>query len=90
VIDAGPAGDGGGVLCSACAANGDCASGALCILRGGVASPDASTADAAAPAPSATGFCSHACGGPGDCPAGFTCTQLGSSKQCLPNAGTCP
>ena len=90
--DAGLASDGGGVLCSACVANDDCANGALCILRGGSASPDASppAGDASAPSPTATGFCSHPCNGAGDCPQGFTCTQLGSSKQCLPNAGSCP
>jgi hypothetical protein len=90
VTDAGLAGDGGGVLCSACVANDDCESGALCVLRGGSPSSDAAATDASAPAPTATGFCSHACGGVGDCPQGFTCTQLGSSKQCLPNAGACP
>jgi hypothetical protein len=93
VADGGRAGgDGSGVLCSACAVNDDCASGALCVLRGGGAGApaDASATDGGAPPASATGFCSHACSGASDCPPGFTCTQLGSAKQCLPNAGTCP
>lgn len=83
--DAG-AGGGGGVLCSACASNDDCESGALCILRGGPP-PDASRDDAGAPW--GTGFCSHACRSSSECPQGFTCTEIGAMKQCLPNNGKC-
>jgi hypothetical protein len=72
---------GAGVLCSTCTANDECENGALCIFRGGRA-PDGG-------APSKAGFCGHSCTN-GGCPDGFTCAQLGSSKQCLPNAGTCP
>jgi hypothetical protein len=75
------------VLCSACSSNDDCASGALCIVKGG-GTPGASAPDGGPPA--GKGFCGHACGSQGDCPQGFTCTALGPSKQCLPNAGACP
>jgi hypothetical protein len=74
---------GSGVLCSACNSNDDCEVGGLCIIRGGPA-PDASTDGGN---PSGTGFCGHACQASSDCPQGYTCTQLGSSKQCLPNGG---
>lgn len=84
--DAGEVAGGTRVLCSSCASNADCESGALCIFRGGRPS-DASTSDGGAP--SGKGFCGHACRSASECPQGFTCTQLGSSKQCLPNSGTC-
>jgi hypothetical protein len=79
-------GSGSGILCAPCASNNDCASGALCIVRGG-SSPDAAPSSDAGV--SASGFCGHACQTDGDCPVGFTCTELGSSKQCLPNTATC-
>jgi hypothetical protein len=79
-----PVGQGGGVLCSACTSNADCAPGALCIVRGGP--PADSGADAAA---GGSGFCGHACTGGPDCPQGFVCTQIGSNRQCLPASGSC-
>ena len=80
------AGNGAGALCTTCVSNADCASGALCIVRGGPR-PDASTADAGAPA--GAGFCGQACAGTADCPDGFACSQLGSVHQCIPTSGKC-
>jgi hypothetical protein len=77
---------GSGSLCSPCTSNGDCGSGALCILRGGPR-VDASPPDGGAPA--STGFCGQACLATVDCPQGFACMQIGSTKQCLRVSGTC-
>ncbi|MBX3199276.1 MAG: hypothetical protein KF894_14180 [Labilithrix sp.] len=81
-VDAGGT-SGAGDLCAACTSNDDCASGALCILRGG---PRGEGDDGGAPA--GRGFCGQACSSSA-CPEGFSCTQLGSSRQCLPISGTC-
>ncbi|MBX3212566.1 MAG: hypothetical protein KF850_11080 [Labilithrix sp.] len=80
-VDAGGP-SGAGDLCAACTSNDDCASGALCILRGGPSGDD----DGGAPEERA--FCGQACSLSG-CPDGFSCTQLGSSRQCLPTSGAC-
>jgi hypothetical protein len=79
--------DGGGVLCTSCASNDDCETGALCIFRGGP-SPDAAAVPDSG-APTSRGFCGHACQAPQDCPEGFTCTNLGGTMQCLANNGVC-
>ena len=79
------AGSGSGALCNACASNEDCASGALCIVRGGPRPADAEDAGA----PTRSGFCGQACSAPADCPEGFACSQLGSVRQCIPRSGTC-
>jgi len=78
-------GSASGALCSSCTSNEDCASGALCIVRGGPRPDEA--ADAGAPA--GNGFCGQACSGSADCPGGFACSQLGSVRQCIPRSGTC-
>ncbi|MBX3230392.1 MAG: hypothetical protein KIT84_03340 [Labilithrix sp.] len=77
---------GTGVLCTPCDANSDCESGAVCILRGG---PPRDTSADDSGAPIGRGFCGHACTTSADCPDGFLCSQLGSSRQCLPKAGSC-
>ncbi|MBX3185776.1 MAG: hypothetical protein KF819_02125 [Labilithrix sp.] len=76
--DATPVEGGDGGLCAACTSNADCASGGLCVTAGGA--PDE---DGGGP----RRFCGQPCAA--SCPDGFTCQELGSSRQCLPNAGRC-
>jgi len=74
--DAGPA---KGVLCSPCASNEDCQTGAACIQPGG---DDAGVGSGS--------FCGHPCQDSAkDCPVGFSCTQVAGSMQCTPNDNTC-